>query len=854
MEILLNHLNWELKGYWPWVPMLGKSVETGKDLVGITDWIEAEVPGSIQYDLYKAGLIENPYIDLNSLKCEWVENRWWMYRTHFEKPMEHGTKYELIFKGIDYKAMFILNNHILGEHEGMYEPAIFDITDIIKNNDSFDLKILFMSPPDEMGQIGWTSKTTTQKSRFNYKWDFGTRLVNIGIWDDVVLKIHQEVSIADSYITTDVIDKKGIINIKGTIIRNTQEINTENLKIVYKLLSPDNRLLFERVEGYSNIISKTLELENPYLWFPNGYGEQPLYKLILELKDERKLYDKKDYSIGIRKLEYMHNENSPADSLPYTFVINGKKIYIKGVNLTPLDHTYGNVSKAHYEWMILCMKNLGVNMVRLWGGGIIEREIFYDLCDKYGILIWQEFIQSSSGLDNIPSKIPSFLELLEKNSKAAIIGRRNHVSLTVWSGGNELTFEENKPVDYTDYNISLLRALVEKYDPQRLFLPTSASGPVEFVTTQKGVSHDVHGRWEFQGNPFHYELYGESDSLFHSEFGNDGMSSMKTINKFLSKKYHKVARMRECIVFRHHGEWWGTLDRDLYFFGEIKNIEDFSEYSQWIQAEGLRFIVEANRRRQFRNSGSIIWQFNEPWPNLSCTSLVEYYGDPKMAYYWVKKAYNTVHASLDYRRLDYKIGQQFNAALYIDSDKEYKNLKVLFEIINKNNKIIYERHYITDTILYKSKKVDEYSIEVTEDFTDSFIVLIRVYQDDKEVFRNSYYFSTLEKEIYKGFLQLRKQYVSSEQLTEWENVEGFNFIDMKKAIFKVKNISENIALHVNCQEESNAFWYYCDDNFEILLPNEEKEITVYCTKKDAGGFLKEDTSNTDVPLIKFYSF
>ena len=256
-----------------------------------------------------------------------------------------------------------------------------------------------------------------------------------------------------------------------------------------------------------------------------------------------------------------------------------------------------------------------------------------------GFLVWQEFIQSSSGIDNIPSQQPRFLELLAEAATHAVKTKRHHVSLTIWSGGNELTDKNGVPATYEDPNIAMLKRIVQEHDPQRLFLPTSASGPREFLSDtpeNKGRNHDVHGHWVYLGIEKHYKFYGASDSLLHSEFGVDGCSAVKSLKKFLSPANLKPCSMKENLVWRHHGEWWDVYDRQRELFGENIDLKTFALGSQWVQAEGLRFIVEANRRRQWRNSGSIIWQFNEPWPNVSCTSLVDYCFEPKMAYYAVK--------------------------------------------------------------------------------------------------------------------------------------------------------------------------------------------------------------------------
>ena len=427
---------WQVKGYWPYVPIQKKSMELGQELKGITDFIPAVVPGGVHFDLWKNGIIENPYYGMNSLKCEWVEHRWWMYRTKFEKPEITGEQtVRLVFEGLDYEVMIFLNDTLLGEHKGMYTTFSYDITDLIQ--DKNDLFLVFKGIPDEMGQIGYTSKTFTQKSRFNYKWDFGTRLVNIGIWEKPYLLIEEAVHLTDIYVYTDVVEEQGIIHVEGSLDRDDE--------VMIRVLDPDGELVKDQllhVAGKEHAFETQLFIECAQLWYPNGYGDHPLYTVCVYTKEEKLLYSGKT---GIRSLKLCDNEHAPEKALPYTFVVNDRKIYVKGVNMVPLDHLYGNVTRSQYSYLIEAAVNANVNFIRIWGGGLIEKEDFYELCDEAGIMVWQEFIQSSSGIDNKPNEDPAFLELLKENATAALRKKRNHVCLSAWSGGNELQEDGNIP-------------------------------------------------------------------------------------------------------------------------------------------------------------------------------------------------------------------------------------------------------------------------------------------------------------------------------------------------------------------------------------------------------------------------
>ncbi|WP_020620452.1 glycoside hydrolase family 2 [Paenibacillus daejeonensis] len=827
-------MTWKVKGFWPWVPLLRNSAETGMELMGVTDWIPATVPGGVHYDLYRAGLIDDPYRDTNSLNCEWVENRWWVYKTEFTRPQVEGERLELLFKGLDYEAMIYLNGKLLGEHEGMYHPASFDVTEQWQERETVQLMVVLKHAPDEMAQIGKTSMTFTQKSRFNYKWDFSTRLVNIGLWDDVVLRAHPSHTFGEVRVSTDV-DPAG----QG-IVTAVMELQTHGIKgeeevtVRAVLLDPQGEQIREQVEVVTageDAHRAEFRLDDPALWYPNGYGDQPLYKVWIQLIAGKGtlLLDEQVYPVGIRSLKYVQNVDSPEDALPYTIVVNGKKIYIKGVNMTPLDHLYGNISRSRYEWMIRLAKHGNINMIRVWGGGLIEKPEFYELCDRHGIMVWQEFIQSSSGIDNIPSKRPEFLALLEQTAIAALKGRRNHTSLSVWSGGNELMSGDRVPSTYEDENLAMLKKLVKAHDPQRLFLPTSASGPVEHITRKKGVSHDVHGWWKYEGNPGHYELYGESDNLFHSEFGVDGMNAEKSIRKFLSEAHLEPVSMEDSMVWRHHGEWWDTYKRDLGLFGDVPDLRTFVACSQWIQAEGLRYILEANRRRKFRNSGSIVWQMNEPWPNVACTNLVDYYGESKMAYHYARKAFTPNHVSLDYRSLTYTAGETFRETVYVHRAGEPGSTAVTAEVLDSHGRVLHEQQFQGESIADQALEIGVLVFEVPSTEDQLFYVRLRMDTDAIGENGNLYVFSTREDALYAPALELEAPQIEVEQvdLSTVEASQGTEF----HYRYRVTNTGSVVALHLYPEEQTDRYWLVADGAYESLFPGESIEMTITCVTR-----------------------
>lgn len=660
--IELTH--WKLNGYYPYVPLLGKSVELGTDLLGILRPMDAEAPCGVHTVLERNGYLEDPYRDCNSLACEWVEHRWWFFVTEAELAALPNHPLILEFDGLDYRCRIFWNGVEVGRAENMYIRYRFDVTEHAKIGTN-TVGVLFEGVPHEMGQIGLTEETRTQKARFGYKWDFSTRLVNIGIWKPCRLRERLPHEVDAFYFRPEGEGRAELTLEFAQAVRDCP---------VSVTLKKDGREVFReerRADGKQAAFA--IAVDCPQLWYPNGAGEQPLYDLRIETGEAERFV--KTAQVGFKTIALMQNEPAEDGRLPYVFVVNGRKTYVKGVNMTPLDLRYGDVPRERYERILSALREMNVNLIRVWGGGLIETEWFYELCDRYGLMVWQEFIQSSSGINNVPSKRPEFLEKLYETAEDATREKRNHVCLCVWSGGNELRDAQDVPCTMADENIAGLYEIVRRNSPHVPMLPTSASGPQEMADPNTpGRNHDVHGPWQYLGERAHYDFYNRLDSCLHSEFGVDGMTALESLRRFVSEQSLTAGTIEDNLVYRHHGEWWETARRDNAVFGPPADLREKIRRSQFIQAEGLRYAVEANRRRAFQNSGSIVWQANEPFPNVSCTSLIDYYGRQKPACDALRKAFAPLNVSVKYDWLVWEPGDRFAAEVFVVCDREPEDI------------------------------------------------------------------------------------------------------------------------------------------------------------------------------------
>jgi beta-mannosidase len=644
------------------------------------DWIGACVPGDVIADALDAGLIPHPYVDLNSLACEWLSERDWIYRKTFIVPKEWRDKHiRLRFEGVDYACEVYLNEQLLGRHEGMFTPFEFDVSQCLRFGEPNCLTVLVEhKPPVDavQGQIGWTNRARVWKARFAYDWDWCTRLVPLGIWQNVYLLVTDEVWIEDVWVRPRMEGEVAQVDVYTRL--GSMPPAPDGWYLRLHVDDPDGNPVAQGSvpvsldDALSSEHATTLEIPRPRLWYPNGMGEQPLYRLNVQLTRDERASDTREVTFGVRTVRAIPNEGAPPEALPYTLEVNGRRVFVKGWNWTPHEQMTGRVHPERYERLLTLAKHAHCNLLRVWGGGLLEREEFYDLCDRLGIMVWQEFPQSSSGIQNAPPEDAEYLQYIEAQARHMIPLRRNHPSLVIWCGGNELMNEHFVPLTDAHPALAKLKSLVQELDPDRIWLPTSASGPVEGASAElagTGKMHDVHGPWVYLGAEEHYRFYNAVDPLYHSEFGVEGAANLQVFERFISPEYRFPPDATNK-AWLHHGSWWIHREKLEALFGRIEQLETFIRASQWMQAEGLRYAIEANRRRQWRCSGVSPWQFNEPFPNTACTNVVDYLGQPKPAYWWARRAYEPVHISLQYERLTWQPTERWWAEVWVHHPSE----------------------------------------------------------------------------------------------------------------------------------------------------------------------------------------
>ncbi|MBI3919861.1 MAG: hypothetical protein HY318_00485, partial [Armatimonadetes bacterium] len=422
-EISLNGSDWKvlpmMPSEWEW-----KRVWEKPDQVYPSLWIPAQVPGTVQDDAFDAGLIPDFTYDLNSRACEWTSERDWVYVKEFESPeVPPGGIVRLHFEGVDYACHVFLNGQHLGDHEGMYDAFEYDVTDLLTRGGTNKLVMVVEHAPREVGQIGRTSAVRIWKARFAYDWDWCTRLVPVGIWDSVSLLVTGPAYIKVARVTTILHDdlKSADVGLAVEIGANGSHALRASFWVDFEgqcCINEEQRIL---VSGLRTGSAYCDAIRRPHLWWPNGYGDQPLYNARFGLFSERgDVLDDCTFHFGVRRVRAVTNDEAPEGALPYVLEVNGKKVFIKGWNWAPIHQLYGREMPDRYERWLRTAQHAHCNLLRVWGGGLLEKEVFYNLCDRYGIMVWQEFIQSSSGIDNRPSESPEYLRYIRDQAEKMI--------------------------------------------------------------------------------------------------------------------------------------------------------------------------------------------------------------------------------------------------------------------------------------------------------------------------------------------------------------------------------------------------------------------------------------------------
>lgn len=632
------------------------------------------VPGCVHTDLAGKHIPEDIFYRNNADECQWIEDCDWRYTRMFTIE-EAPAKACLVFEGLDTYADIYLNNTLIGSVENMFMAHSFSVADILKKGENI-ISVYFRSPIREVEGLEardgafTTERMHTRRIQCTYGWDWVARLVSCGIWRDVYIDFADSFAVKDAYIYTE-----QILDNSAQIVVEAEFENYRDGQIVeIEITAPDGQAVYRHCKFCKEpFIKEYIDIPDPKLWYPAGYGNQPLY--ILKLCG-------KEFTFGIRTvavLQLPDKKGSPyynkcleiKDSVSgeiydkneefsgFQLLINGTPIMCKGANWVPCE-PFPSAEKDDKITELLCLAaEAGVNMLRVWGGGIFEKQHFYNECDRLGILVTQDFLMACG---HYPEEKPDFIAQLQKETEFAAYQLRNHPSLVWWSGDNEnAVWGSDEAEDYKGRTAIYegIMPVLNRIDPKRRFMLSSPCGGNTYASKTVGTTHNT----QYLGDSiFPYIL--DTDMTDYKEFFSTllarfiaeeptlGAVSLPSLRRFMTEddvfnsdemwNYH--TKGNPCLPF--------TLFDLLQDFsgkvlGKFKNGADRYFKMKYVQFEWIRVSMENIRRNRGFINGIVYWMWNDCWPASSGWAFVDYYCLPKASFYSFKRCSKQLLASVE---------------------------------------------------------------------------------------------------------------------------------------------------------------------------------------------------------------
>ncbi|RUT31741.1 glycoside hydrolase family 2 protein [Paenibacillus zeisoli] len=640
-------------------------------------WLPAVVPGCVHTDLLRNGLIPDPFYGTNEHDLQWIDKKDWEYRSEFEvgPELQQLSRINLVFEGLDTYADVYLNEQPILAADNMFRIWKIDVKEQLKPGIN-TLRIRFRSPIQEdlpkLEQLGYALPAANDQSElgglenkrvsvfarkapYHYGWDWGPRFVTSGIWRAARLEGWTQLQITDLYIRQDEVTANAA---KLTAIA---EVNAEaNWAGTLRITAGGEQ--WEQpvqVTAGQSTVSMEIEITNPDLWWCQGLGEANLYNFQAELMFDEESLVKRSVRTGLRDLKLVREKDEAGVS--FYFQLNGVPVYAKGANHIPNDSFTAEVTRERYLHEIGSAVESNMNMLRVWGGGIYEEDVFYELCDEHGLLVWQDFMFACSMYPGDEAFLNSVRAEAEDNVKRL----RNHPSIALWCGNNEIDsawahyvedagwgwkkdysheIREKLWADYQAIFHKLLPDVVAELSPGITYWPSSPlrnlTGDQEqhaFKTTGDG---DIHywGVWHAV-EPF--ENYNKNVGRFMSEYGFQSFPELKSVLEYAPEE---ALALESEIMLAHQKNGRGNQLIKEYmdmYLPEPKDFKSFLYMSQVLQAEAITMAIEAHRRSKPYCMGTLYWQMNDCWPVASWAGM-DYQGRWKALQYAVKRSFAPV--------------------------------------------------------------------------------------------------------------------------------------------------------------------------------------------------------------------
>lgn len=655
-----------------------------------SEWLPAQVPGCVHTDLLKNGKIPDPFYGTNEHDLQWIDKKDWEYVTTFDLDphLSAHSRMDLVFDGLDTYADVFVNGTKMLSADNMFRSWRIDVKSQLKDTGNVIL-IRFRSPIQEdlpkLEQLGYSLPATNDQSElgglgdqkvsifarkapYHYGWDWGPRFVTSGIWREVRMEAWSEVRIDDLFIRQDEIT---VEQAKVTAVASIEAVQAWQGVLRVKV---DGQVWEKEVnlsEGRQSV-ELELVLTAPKLWWSRGLGEANRYDFQAELvKAERKAAEKR-VRTGLRTVKLVREKDERGTS--FYIELNGTPVFAKGANHIPNDSFITEVTVERYRHEIASAAESNMNMLRVWGGGIYEQDVFYELCDEYGMMVWQDFMFACSMYPGDEA----FLENVRLEAEENLVRLRNHPSIVLWCGNNEIDtawshYDENggwgwkqdyseelREKIWSDYETifhEILPEAVTDYAPGAEYWPSSPLASLSHDKEQHAhastTSGDIH-YWGVWHNTEPFDHYNVHVGRFMSEHGFQSFPEPRTVRTYAEDSDMELESQ---VMLAHQKNGAGNRLIKTYmdqYYNEPKDFEAFLHMSQIQQAEAMRTAIEAHRRNKPYCMGTLYWQMNDCWPVASWAGM-DYLGRWKALQYVVKRSFRDVSLSIESREQEIRI-------------------------------------------------------------------------------------------------------------------------------------------------------------------------------------------------------
>ena len=652
MQTISLNGDWQLYGF----PQRDARAVKPSDLATLSP-IPAQVPGNVELDLVRAGALpKDLYFADNILKVREYELHEWWYRRQFDAPPELGDRRtELLFEGVDCLATYWLNDEEIGRSENMFVPHRFDVTGRLRTDAPNVLTVRIASPilaakdkeypPALHAQPCNWDALWIRKAPHMYGWDIMCRAVSAGLWRPVSLLVHDPNEIKDLYFALRrLTPEEALLDVLFELDTQPELLREAVLRIQgccgESVFQAEKQVFFSagRVR---------VSVPAPRLWWPTGYGEPNLYQVTSRLMLGDELLAERRDSIGLRKAELIRTDlTTAAEPGEFLVKINDTPILCKGSNWVPCD-AFHSRDAERYEQIFALFRESGCNIVRCWGGNVYEDHAFFELCDRHGLMVWQDFAMACARYP----QAPEFLDTMRREAVAIVKKLRNHPSLVLWCGDNECDDAYARPAD-NRLTREVLPDAVRLYDPERPYVPSSPYHADAVVA--RGNNADLMPERHLWRKSKHHKgaSFAEHTAHFVSEIGWHGAPNVGSIRRFIDNAHLWPWQENEQWITHatsplgKHGPhaYRIKLMADLMqaFFGTVPDeLEPYVRASQILQAEACKFFIEMTRLRKWRRTGIIWWNMIDGWPQFS-DAVVDYYLGKKLAYHYIRRVQQPV--------------------------------------------------------------------------------------------------------------------------------------------------------------------------------------------------------------------